>query len=144
MSLTPPSQLVEPADGLFDDADDDGSSRTASWVLVPGAPAVTMAQHITRSRLALWGLHDCVSAAELLVTELVTNAVRHSRDRVRLMLTAEDGLLRCEVEHADPVRLRLRVGREHLLLAGLACCWGTARTAEGKIVWFELPTPVPA
>ncbi|MFI6598547.1 ATP-binding protein [Nonomuraea sp. NPDC050536] len=143
MRLTPSNRLVALADGLYSEIGDDDDDRTASWVLASGPTAVAMAQRITRTRLALWGLHDYVSAAELLVTELVTNALRHG-DRIRLMLTAEDGLLRCEVEHAEPIRLRLSVGREQLLLAGLACCWGTARTPEGKIVWFELPTPAPA
>ncbi|MEU7891930.1 ATP-binding protein [Nonomuraea sp. NPDC049152] len=141
MRRVTPNRLLAFADGLLTRAVPGGGDRTASWVLSSAPSALPTARRMTRARLVRWGLQDQIKVADLLVSELVTNALRDSGDRIRLTLTAEDGLLRCEVEHADPSRSRCRMGREHLLLADLACCWGTAHTCEGKVVWFELPAP---
>lgn len=103
------------------------------------------ARHLTRACLADWGLHEHSTVAELLVSELVTNALCHSRGTIRLVLSFQDGLLRCEVEDADPSLPRAcrarddeERGRGLHLLELLSCCWGSARTSEGKTVWFEL------
>ncbi|MBE1557404.1 ATP-binding protein [Nonomuraea africana] len=141
MKLMIPNRLLAFADGLLARVRPAGGDRTVSWALSPEPSAEPSARRIARNRLVQWGLQDQAPVADLLVGELVTNALRHSCDRIQLTLTAEDGLLRCEVEHADPSRARHRVGREHLLLADLACCWGTAHTCEGKVIWFELPAP---
>ncbi|GAA3467654.1 hypothetical protein GCM10018965_022070 [Nonomuraea roseola] len=97
--------------------------------------------------MAAWRLDsDCV-VIELLVSELVTNALQHTEGTIRLALCFEDGLLRCEVEdtEADTASLRPGPAREYdesgrglHLVEELACCWGSARTARGKAVWFEL------
>ncbi|MFD1938165.1 MULTISPECIES: ATP-binding protein [Nonomuraea] len=141
MKLLAPNRLLAFADGLLARAVPGGGDRTASWVLSSAPSALPSARRMTRTRLVQWGLQDQADVADLLVSELVNSALRHSSDRIRLTLSAEDGLLRCEVEHAEPVWPRRRGGREHLLLADLACCWGTAHTCEGKVVWFELPAP---
>jgi hypothetical protein len=85
--------------------------------------------------------------AELLVSELVTNALCHAVGPYRLTLSALDGLLRCEVEDSSPELPRLygdlardEGGRGLYLLDALACCWGSAYTSTGKATWFELPT----
>lgn len=88
--------------------------------------------------------------AELLVSELVTNALRHTRGALRLNLLVREGRLRCEVEDtasASPVRRVVDTdaedGRGMELLDLLAEVWGGTRTATGKTVWFELPTEIP-
>ncbi|GAA3467287.1 ATP-binding protein [Nonomuraea roseola] len=141
MKLMTLNRLLAFADGLLARVWPAGGDRTACWVLSCEPSAEPSARRITRNRLVQWGLQHQAAVADLLVSELVTNALRHSGDKIRFMLAAEDGLLRCEVEHADSSRTRDRVGRENLLLADLACCWGTAHTCDGKVVWFELPAP---
>ncbi|MDX3109612.1 ATP-binding protein [Nonomuraea angiospora] len=120
--------------------------RTASWWLSPELASVCAARRLTREKLAHWGLDDQVETAELLVSELVGNAVEHAYGPVRLSFSAEDGLLRCEVEDENPDLPHLRVvdadaesGRGLFLVDVLSCCWGGERTARGKAIWFELP-----
>ncbi|MET9341048.1 hypothetical protein ACWDLG_05975 [Nonomuraea sp. NPDC003727] len=137
MRLMTPNRFLAFADGLFTRAVP--GERRASWVLTATSSAVPSARRMTRARLVQWGLQNEAAVADVLVGELVTSALQDSADTVRVTLTAEDGLLRCEIEHAEPSGRRAE--REHLLLAHLACCWGTAQTDEGKVVWFELPAP---
>ncbi|MFI6733594.1 ATP-binding protein [Nonomuraea sp. NPDC050451] len=125
--------------------------RTASWWLSPDLGSVRDARRLTREKLADWGLDDQVETVELLVSELVGNAVGHAYGRVRLSLSAEDGLLRCEVEDENPDLPHMRVvdaeaerGRGLFLVDVLSCCWGGERTARGKAIWFELPAFVHA
>ncbi|MGJ6960971.1 ATP-binding protein [Streptosporangium sp. G11] len=120
--------------------------QETSHSFAPELSSVPQARHLTRAYLADWGLREEHSTvAELLVSELVTNALRHSRGTIKLALSFEDGLLRCEVEDADPFLPRAcrarddeERGRGLHLLELLSCCWGSARTSEGKAVWFEL------
>ncbi|MEU8035914.1 ATP-binding protein [Streptosporangium sp. NPDC049078] len=121
--------------------------RETSYSFAPEPASVPRARHLTRAHLADWGLDEHSAVAELLVSELVTNALRHSRGTIGLLLSFRDGLLRCEVEDADPFLPRAcrarddeERGRGLHLIELLACCWGSARTTEGKAVWFELTT----
>jgi anti-sigma regulatory factor (Ser/Thr protein kinase) len=96
-----------------------------------------------------WGLADreeLVDTAELLVSELATNALLHSASRFRLTLSAAHGVLRCEV--ADTGRRTPQVlhaggtesGRGMFLVNALARRWGCCQDGPGKTVWFELGT----
>ncbi|WP_336212666.1 ATP-binding protein [Nonomuraea sp. LPB2021202275-12-8] len=121
----------------------------ASWTFPPEAASVPRARHRARAQVGRWGFHDQAEVVELLVSELVTNALRHGRGGIRLGLTFEDGLLRCEVEDeavkppsVRPVRADDTQGRGLHLVDMLACCWGSDVTARGKTVWFELAVPV--
>ncbi|MFF3439092.1 ATP-binding protein [Streptosporangium sp. NPDC002721] len=123
--------------------------QKTSCSFAPESVSVPRARHLTRACLADWGLHEHSTVAELLVSELVTNALCHSRGTIRFALSFEDGLLRCEVGDADadsslPRAHRARDdeerGRGLHLLELLSCCWGSARTTDGKAVWFELTT----
>ncbi|MEU9123587.1 ATP-binding protein [Streptomyces sp. NPDC048506] len=123
-------------------------SRQASWPLGHGPSAVPQARHLTRGQLRAWGRHAQIDDTELLVSELVTNAVRHARGPIRLTLTVRYTTLRCEVEDADPTRPRPRRtddsdehGRGMALLALLTRRWGSRPTDGGKAVWFELAAP---
>lgn len=118
----------------------------ASWPLFPTATSVPLARRHTRDRLVEWGLDGLGEVAELLVSELVTNALCHAGGPYRLTLWAIDGLLRCEVEDGNTAPPFVRHagaedehGRGMEVLALMACCWGSERTTGGKIVWFELP-----
>ncbi|MDW4907106.1 ATP-binding protein [Streptomyces sp. ADMS] len=89
---------------------------------------------------------DLVDVVELLVSELVTNAVLHAASRFRLTLSAAHGVLRCEV--TDTGRRTPQVlnagatesGRGMFLVDALARRWGCHQEGPGKTVWFELGT----
>ena len=131
----------------------EGGAETylASWRLVPQPIAPALARRAIRRQLAEWGVPDSSPVVELLVTELVTNAMRHAHGMIRFTLWYEEGLLRGEVEDANPEPPRLLAirrddeqGRGLQLVERLSCCWGSTRTAAGKAVWFELPVGRPA
>ena len=84
---------------------------------------------------------------ELLVSEVVTNAVRYAARPVTLRLLRTD-VLRCEVGDDVPQLPRLRQaratdegGRGLYLVNRLARRWGATRLQTGKVVWFELGVP---
>ncbi|MCO5968534.1 ATP-binding protein [Actinoallomurus soli] len=129
-----------------------GSDRgTASWPLPSSTAAVPPARRLTGEQLEHWGLGDHRDTAELLVSELVTNAVRHGRGEIQLTVCAEEDRLRFEVhdEAAESVPQVRPVGeideggRGLHLVGMLSSRWGAARTATGKFVWFELRTHRP-
>ncbi|MFE9772050.1 SpoIIE family protein phosphatase [Streptomyces sp. NPDC005931] len=122
--------------------------HVAEWRLAPGPAEVGRARAAVREQLHAWGLDRLADTAGLLVSEVVTNAVRHCHDRpVDLRLVRGDTLL-CEVDDADhdlPTLLDARPtdesGRGLRVVSTLAREWGTSRTNTGKTVWFELTLP---
>lgn len=126
-------------------------SRSRSRAALPfDVTSVPRARHLARERLAGWGLAEHVEVAELLVSELVTNALRHARGPIGLTLAAHDGTLRCEVADTSPDLPRLcrvedddECGRGLHLLDTLSR-WGSTPTPTGKVVWFELPSDPPS
>jgi anti-sigma regulatory factor (Ser/Thr protein kinase) len=120
----------------------------AEWRLARDPAEVGRARAAVREQLNEWGLARLEYVAELLVSELVTNAVRHGRGRlVQLRLVRGDTLL-CEVDDDDhdlPTLLSAgpadECGRGLRVVSTLAREWGTSRTSTGKTVWFELTLP---
>ncbi|MFJ9420235.1 SpoIIE family protein phosphatase [Streptomyces sp. NPDC101227] len=117
------------------------------WSLAPEARSVARARELARDQLTDWGLQDLVDTTELLVSELVTNALRHGHGEIRLRLLLDRTLV-CEVWDADlaqPRRRRARDtdegGRGLQLVGLLSAGWGSRRTPRGKTVWFELALP---
>ncbi|MET7690795.1 ATP-binding protein [Streptomyces sp. NPDC005483] len=115
----------------------------------PRPSAVREARAEVRKQLEGWGLterDDLVDTAELLVSELATNALLHSTSRFTLTLSAAHGVLRCEIADSDrgtPQVLDAGVeesGRGMFLVAALALRWGCHQDGAGKTVWFELGT----
>ncbi len=114
----------------------------------PTAPRA--ARHWLLAVLADWCCPDQVFTAELLVSELVTNAVRHARGPLRLrvelrMATPGGVALRVEMFDGDrtlpaarPSEDDAESGRGLLLVDELAARWGRRRTRHGKLIWFEL------
>ncbi|MCP9211064.1 ATP-binding protein [Streptomyces cucumeris] len=128
------------------------TSGGTSWLLPSEPASVPRARRLTVAQLAAWALHDHIDDAELLVSELVTNAVRHACGPIRLTfsLRAADRALRCEVADEDCGIPRLcrageqdEGGRGIHLLELLSRCWGSTATAVGKVVWFELHALTP-
>ncbi|MFG3439208.1 ATP-binding protein [Nonomuraea sp. NPDC047897] len=135
-------------DSLLGSMTVDPAVRTASWKLARTPSALRRARRVTRHKLACWGAADQSDVVELLVSELVANAMEHARGTIRLTISMEDGLLRCEVEDDAPELPRMRqarledeTGRGLQLVDMLSCCWGADHTAHGKVVWFEVPVP---
>lgn len=123
------------------------ADSVGDWVLSPEPRSVARARELARQCLEGWGLEDLVDTTELLVSELVTNALRHGNGDIRLRLL-RDRTLVCEVwDHAllQPRRRRARDtdegGRGLQLVSLLSRNWGSRRTHHGKTVWFELALP---
>ncbi|MFG1811829.1 SpoIIE family protein phosphatase [Streptomyces sp. NPDC049040] len=120
----------------------------AAWELAPDPSEVGRARALVRDTLRAWGLDEVGETAELLVGEVVTNAVRHAHDRpVELRMVRADALL-VEVsddDHGVPVLLSAgpedEGGRGMRIVSRLAREWGTSRSAQGKTVWFEQALP---
>ena len=126
--------------------------RNMQMTLPTAGHAVRAARHATRNTLATWRLADLEETAVLLVSELVTNAVRHARggEEVTLVLQAAGPWLRIEVGDADPRWPRPRTpagldgsGFGLVLVDALAGKWGVRETATGKAVWAELDESQP-
>ncbi|WP_308315847.1 SpoIIE family protein phosphatase [Streptomyces sp. CC228A] len=122
-------------------------SDVAYWFLEPEDAAPGRARRLARKALTRWGLEDLTDSVELLVSEVVTNAVRYATRPVTLRLLRTD-VLRCEVGDDSPQLPRQRRardtdegGRGLFLVNRLARRWGATRLSTGKVVWFELPTP---
>ncbi|MEV4612436.1 ATP-binding protein [Kitasatospora sp. NPDC049258] len=118
-----------------------------AWPLPADALAARCSRRIVQEQLVRWNLPDQLDAAELLVSELVGNALRHADGARVLRLVHLGGALRCEVEDSSPVRPRPREsastdedGRGLALLTRLATRWGSFRSPVGKAVWFEIDT----
>ncbi|MFH8516692.1 SpoIIE family protein phosphatase [Streptomyces gelaticus] len=120
-------------------------SDVAYWHLEPEETAPGRARRLARRALGRWGLDDLSDAVELLVSEVVTNAVRYAERPVTLRLLRTD-ILRCEVGDDSPQLPRQRRardmdegGRGLFLVNRLARRWGATRLSTGKVVWFEMP-----
>lgn len=118
-----------------------------SWTLAAEPTAASLARRLVRAALLGWELAELLDTTELLVSELVTNAVRYSEAPIGLRLTKGATLL---VEVADPLpdppRERRSAGTDEggrglQLVHRLADRWGTRPEGEGKVVWFEQRLP---
>ncbi|MET7325541.1 SpoIIE family protein phosphatase [Streptomyces sp. NPDC005549] len=120
----------------------------AEWRIARDPAEVGRARAAVREQLHDWGLPKLAGPAELMVSELVTNAVRHSHARpVELRLVRADTLL-CEVDDDDHDLPALKsagpedeTGRGLRVVSTLARAWGASRTGAGKTVWCELTLP---
>ena len=127
-----------------------GSDRVRTWQLDGGLESVSAARAWVRSTLATWELEPMVELGELLVSELVTNALRHANGPIELTALLLDDVVTLGVSDADQPLPRLRKakaadegGRGLQLVAMLSARWGARPTAEGKVVWCELPRSRP-
>ncbi|MFF8279767.1 SpoIIE family protein phosphatase [Streptomyces lateritius] len=121
------------------------ASHVAAWDL-PADPAVVARARLMAARqLGTWGLEELAFTTELVVSELVTNAIRHAAGPIRLRLILERTLI-CEVFDASSTSPHLRHarttdegGRGLFLISQFTRRWGTRYTAEGKVIWAEQP-----
>ncbi|MFF8022255.1 ATP-binding protein [Streptomyces sp. NPDC007896] len=113
----------------------------------PDECRVGQMRRITRAQLRHWDLAMLTDAATLVVSELVTNAIKHGKGQpVQLRVRHSAYELRIEVTDGTPTPARLRSasvadenGRGLLLVAALAKEWGVSR--DGKTTWCSLAIP---
>ncbi|OAA26027.1 anti-sigma regulatory factor (Ser/Thr protein kinase) [Frankia sp. EI5c] len=126
---------------------------TAGFDLPADPRAAGRARGLVADLLTAWGCGSASEVAKLLVSEIVTNAVRFVGAREVLRLTVECGsdLIRISVIDGSPLRPVLRAaqdddesGRGMQLVSALAADWGVVddppAAGVGKRVWFELPS----
>ncbi|MBO1414024.1 SpoIIE family protein phosphatase [Streptomyces sp. FH025] len=125
----------------------DGADRIASLPLTGDHAMVAHSRSFTRETLAAWGLSSLTDWAELLTSELITNALVHAGSPTQLRLFCNRVLT---IEVADQESETPRIRRAHAddeggrgihLVNELAHRWGSRRTKDGKVVWFELELP---
>lgn len=119
------------------------ADRVADWELPADPAAVAEARKTASRRLAEWGLAELSFTTELVVSELVTNAIRYASGPIRLRLIHERTLV-CEVFDGGATAPHLRHpratdegGRGLLLVSQVAQRWGTRFLPEGKVIWAE-------
>jgi hypothetical protein len=117
------------------------------WPLPPELTSAAQARHLIRNPLERWKLDELVPTTELLVSELVTNAIRYAVGEVTLRLVLEGSLV-CEVLDNSAALPQLRhagrdeeCGRGLEVVSQLSARWGARRTPKGKIVWCEQQLP---
>jgi anti-sigma regulatory factor (Ser/Thr protein kinase) len=140
------SWLARDVIGLIDTEGD-----CAEWTFPADPGAVRTARSAVRGQLREWDLDGLADIAALLVSELVTNALRHATGPIGVRLVrpvGPDGVLRVEVSDPLPDPPRERVarpedesGRGLQLVAGACSRWGARPGETGKTVWFELAVP---
>jgi anti-sigma regulatory factor (Ser/Thr protein kinase) len=117
----------------------------AEVALRPEPASVREARRYVSDELTSLGLDDAAMTAELLVSELVTNAILHARTPVRLSVVVDGEVVRVAVADDSPRAPRQRqhsldsgTGRGLLLVERMANRWGVDVGSAGKVVWFEL------
>ncbi|WP_030039777.1 ATP-binding SpoIIE family protein phosphatase, partial [Streptomyces resistomycificus] len=117
--------------------------QVATWDLPADPAIVAQARKLVRTQLSTWNLTEACFVTELVVSELVTNAIRYAEPPIQLRLIHDRHLI-CEVSDASstaPHLRRARIydegGRGLLLVAQLTRGWGTRHTRSGKTIWAE-------
>ncbi|BFO17722.1 hypothetical protein SHKM778_41100 [Streptomyces sp. KM77-8] len=120
-----------------------GADQVVTKDVPPDPGAVAGARVWAGERLAAWGLVEIAFVTELVVSELVTNAIRHGVPPIQLRLIRDRTLI-CEVSDASSTSPHLRRahaydegGRGLLLVAQLTQRWGSRQTDRGKTIWAE-------
>ncbi|MEU9183392.1 ATP-binding protein [Streptomyces sp. NPDC048484] len=129
---------------------DTAAERRFRFELAAHPGSAAQARHLTRARLSGWAVcEDTCDTAELVVSELVTNAIVHTASR-HVVCELHDGedLLRIAVRdegcapgepHPSPQRPDEEHGRGLLLVAAMCTAWGAQETGPGLLVWADLP-----
>ncbi|WP_446040533.1 SpoIIE family protein phosphatase [Streptomyces sp. SID1121] len=124
-----------------------GTERVATWEIPADPASVATARQAATDQLAAWDLTAISFITELVVSELVTNAIRYGEPPIRLRLIRDHALI-CEVSDASSTSPHLRRahaydegGRGLLLVAQLTRRWGSRQTGGGKTIWAEQTLP---
>ncbi|MFF9197688.1 SpoIIE family protein phosphatase [Streptomyces sp. NPDC014779] len=145
-----------PADGLADDVTlllartrEVPPEATATWQVEADPAAVGAVREAAAAQLRAWGLEELVFTTELVLSELVTNAIRYAGGPVEARLIRA-GRLICEVSDPSATHPRMRRarltdegGRGLFLVAQLTTRWGSRYSRTGKTIWGEQELPAP-
>ncbi|WP_438272491.1 SpoIIE family protein phosphatase [Streptomyces bobili] len=118
--------------------------QVEEWDVPDDPAAVSRIRAEATRRLESWGLGGAVFTTELILSELVTNAIRYGASPISLRLLRDRDSLICEVTDGTSTSPHLRRaaytdegGRGLFLVAQLSRRWGTRYTDRGKIIWAE-------
>ncbi|MGW4290942.1 SpoIIE family protein phosphatase [Streptomyces sp. NPDC004673] len=124
-----------------------GADQVAQWEVPADPAAVSEIRAKVTRQLADWDLEELTFTTELILSELVTNAIRYGRGPIGVRLLRGRALI-CEVSDGTTTSPHLRYaastdegGRGLFLVAQLSDRWGTRYTPTGKIIWAEQPLP---
>lgn len=127
---------------------EDGDADQRSAVFIPAPQSVRAARRFVRGALDDWGLHTIVSDAELVVSEMATNALVHAQSPFRLYLHRADDVIFLCLKDAGSGAVEAAVeaaaghahathGRGVAIVDAVADRWGCDQLADGKVVWAE-------
>ncbi|MFI8288565.1 SpoIIE family protein phosphatase [Streptomyces sp. NPDC085614] len=118
--------------------------QVAEWEVPDDPAAVHWIRAEGTRKLESWGLGEAAFTTELILSELVTNAIRYGGSPISLRLLRDGDSLICEVADGTSTSPHLRRatftdegGRGLFLVAQLSRRWGTRYTDRGKIIWAE-------
>ncbi|MFG3344296.1 SpoIIE family protein phosphatase [Streptomyces sp. NPDC048018] len=124
-----------------------GPDRVAEWDVPFDPSEVGTLRSLAAGQLDEWGLEELAFSTELILSELITNAIRYGAAPVRVRLL-RDRTLTCEVWDGSSTAPHLRYaatmdegGRGLFLVAQVSEHWGTRYTPEGKVIWAEQNLP---
>ncbi|MFE9934509.1 SpoIIE family protein phosphatase [Streptomyces sp. NPDC005533] len=127
-----------------------GRHQVVSWELTANPEAVGHARAAASAQVRAWGLDDLAFTTELVVSELVTNAIRYAPAGPIHVRLIRDQTLICEVSDSGHTSPHMRHaagddegGRGLFIVAQTTQQWGTRYTAVGKIIWAEQAMPLP-
>ncbi|MFI1364441.1 SpoIIE family protein phosphatase [Streptomyces griseochromogenes] len=117
--------------------------RIAEWDVPADPAAVAPVRAACAHTLEPWGLSELGYTTELVLSELITNAIRYGSPPVRVRLLYDRHLI-CEVSDGSSTAPHVRRaadtdegGRGLYLVARFTARWGTRYTARGKVIWAE-------
>ncbi|MFJ3720067.1 SpoIIE family protein phosphatase [Streptomyces sp. NPDC090057] len=121
--------------------------NVADWDVPRDPAAVSGMRGAVSAKLAEWGLSELGFGMELVLSELITNAIRYGSDPVHVRLI-RDRVLICEVADGSSTSPHLRYaattdegGRGLFLVSQMTERWGTRYTPQGKVIWAEVALP---
>ncbi|MFF4127906.1 SpoIIE family protein phosphatase [Microbispora rosea] len=120
-------------------------SKVAQWDVLPDPAAVASVRTECGAQLQAWGLEDIGYTTELILSELITNAIKYGTPPITVRLLHSRSLT-CEVSDGSSTSPHLRRaattdegGRGLFLVAQFAQRWGTRYNPRGKVIWAEQP-----
>lgn len=121
------------------------TSRRFRRRFLPIPQAGARSRELVRERCAAWGVESVSEDAQMVVTELVSNAVEHAGTPLDVIVTLSDDSLHLAVHDGDPtppqpqpVSLGRSRGRGLRLIESVAASWGSVLADTGKVVWATL------